>query len=291
MPRLKESASVPSSPAANGEPVCYGFRYVQRTRPDGSTYQETVPLTLEDVLHPQEGDKIPENPLHEQDIEYLAPVFRSRLPRLPGGLLLCDCLVDWGVRGIRSHSPDISLFASVTVPPPPLTGTFRLRTSGGRCLFVLELVSPHKRESDVVRKFQEYHRVRVPLYVIVDHEREDAPRQVRGYRYTRRRYVAEPLDDQGRLLLEPLGLLLRLRDERVICYDADTGEAMGDYQQQLEARQAAEKQTRRAQKAARQAQRAAREAEAACQAAEQRLRELEAELRRLRGEGPPEGQA
>ena len=34
----------------------YGWREVQRALPDGSVEFDRIPLTLEDVLHPQEGD-------------------------------------------------------------------------------------------------------------------------------------------------------------------------------------------------------------------------------------------
>src|SRR5262249_37657257 len=113
---------------------------------------------------------------------------------------------------------------------------------------------------------------------------EDGPRQIRGYRRGRRGFVEIPLDARGRLPLKPFGLSLGLREERVVCYDAGSGDELGDYQQVVqawhaadEARQAAEKQAGLAQKQARKAEKQAREAE-------QRIRDLEAELRRLRGE-------
>src|SRR5436189_111756 len=81
---------------------CYGWRYRRHEKPDGIVELEEVPLTLEDVLHPLENDVIPEQPFHEQERGYLSGVFRTRLSRLTGGLVLSDCLVDWGVPGIRN---------------------------------------------------------------------------------------------------------------------------------------------------------------------------------------------
>src|SRR5262249_47479510 len=115
----------------------YGWRYVKRLLPDGTEDLEQVPLTLEDVLHPQEGDVIPEKPLHRLDCDYLAQIFRSRERRIPRGLVLVDCLVNWDVPGVRDHSPDLSAFADVKKRPPLEIGTFLLGPSNGRCVLAL----------------------------------------------------------------------------------------------------------------------------------------------------------
>jgi colicin import membrane protein len=229
----------------------YGWRYIDHVGPDGKVEVETVLLTLEDVLHPQEGDVIPENPVHEGDRRYLSDVFHAREPRLDQGLVLSDCLVDWGVEGLGNHSPDISVFSGLKVRPPENAGTFRLRPSGGRCVAAIELVSPHTRSTDVEDKPEEYHRAKVPLFVLVDQKREGGPRELRVFRYAPEEYAEERPE---RVLIEELGLWLGLKDNRVVCYDADTGEELGDYTHEQQARQAAE----------------------------QRIQELEAEVRRLR---------
>ncbi len=193
--------------------------------------------------------------------------------------MLSDCLVNWGVLGIRNHSPDISVFTDLKRPPPERIGIFDLATSGGCCRLAIEIVSPDTRTNDVVHKVAEYYQAGVPVYVIVDQEREDGPRELRGYQWTPTGYAPIPLNAQGRLPLPSLGLHLGMRANRVVCYDAQTGEEIGDYTQVDEARQR-EAEARRAAEA-----QARREAEAR-QTAEARLQELEAELRRLRGEGP-----
>ena len=53
------------------DPFYYGWRYVERKLPDGSTEWEQVPLTLEDVLHPEEGDCIVNNTAHDDTLRYL----------------------------------------------------------------------------------------------------------------------------------------------------------------------------------------------------------------------------
>src|SRR5438105_15827178 len=107
---------LPSSPE---QEFPYGWRYVKRTMPDGTVDLDQVPLTLEDVLHPQEGDVIPENTDHNRDCSYLASVFDSR-PLSPGfALVTHDLLVHWGVEGIRNHSPDIAVYVGLSRDPRP----------------------------------------------------------------------------------------------------------------------------------------------------------------------------
>ena len=69
----------------------------------------------------------------------------------------------------------------------------------------------------------------IPLYVIVDQERDNGPRDLQGYRRTPTGYELILLDAHGRLLLAPLGLYLALRDDQVVCYDAATGAAVSPH--------------------------------------------------------------
>jgi colicin import membrane protein len=140
----------------------------------------------------------------------------------------------------------------------------------------------------------------------VDREGEmDGPVLLIGRRYRPDGYELMPLDDRGRLWLEPLGVRLGVENDRVVCYDGATDEKIEGYVGQVQAR-AAEVQARVAAEvqavAAVQARAAAEVlAAAAVQArvaaevlagaeaqaravAEARLRQLEEEMRRLRGD-------
>jgi Uma2 family endonuclease len=146
---------------------------------------------------------------------------------------------------LDNHSPDISVFDNVNDPEHRNWGMFRVAEEGARPVLAMEIVSPDAhdrrvRDNDVVIKVREYYRAGVPLYVIVDQEREGRPRQVIGYRREARKYLRMRLDRQGLLLLEPVRLLLGLKDERVVCWDADSGEEVADFKAQAQARQAAE---------------------------------------------------
>jgi Uma2 family endonuclease len=263
----------PPSARPAPDPFRFGWRWAKPGSVNGTVDRSgRVPLTPDDLLHPQEGDQIPENTTQERDRTYLAGALRLRLRDRSRVRVLSDCLVDWGVRGLGNHSPDLSVFDDVR-DPEWQGGLFRVADHGARPVLVIEIVSPDAaaprvRDNDVVIKVDHYYRARVPLYAIIDQEEEGGPRRLLGYRRGRRRYVTLPLDEQGRLLLEPVGLVLGLRANEVVCYDARTGEEILDLTGMAQTR-AAEAQARQA-------------AEAALAAAEERIRELEAGARRRR---------
>src|SRR5262249_24949971 len=219
-------APPPSSPDG---PFPYGWRYVQRTLPSREVEQEQVPLTLEDVLHPREGDVIPERLIHERDRRYLAEVFGTRPLSPPATVVTSDLLIDWGVPGLGNHAPDVAVFVGLSQELDPTVGTLRLAELGGRCLLVVEVVSPATRSNDVVQKGEHYHTAGVPLYGVVDWEREDRPRRLRVFRDGPLGYREETPGPPAPVLLEALGLELSLGEDRVVCRDARTGSEVGDY--------------------------------------------------------------
>ena len=178
---------------------------------------------------PRRGDVIPENSIHEPERGHLAGACRTRLPRLTDGHVFSDCIIDWKVAGIGNHSPDISVFEHVRGLPLPPLGTYRRAEFGGRCVLAMEIVSPHTRTNDVDTKPEHYHRAGVQQYVIIDQEREDGPRQIIDRRWTLDGFVIEPPDGDGRVELEALGLLIGLRDNRVVVLDAETGDELREY--------------------------------------------------------------
>jgi Uma2 family endonuclease len=291
------------------DPFRFGWRYAPGTN------GKRIPLTPADLLHPQENDQIPENTLQKEDRTYLTTVLRNWLNSRPNIRVLSDCLIDWGVPGLGNHSPDLCVMENVT-DPRRVWSTFRVAVEGARPVLTVEIVSadahdPQRRNNDVEIKVREYYRAGVPLYAIIDMERTGGPRRLVGYRRGKRRYLPLRLDAEGRLPLEPLGLLLGLRDNRAICFNAATGEALLElsgmtqaWQQAEEARHQAEEQRAAEALARQQAEQALQQAEEARRQAEQaraaeaqarqeseaaltaRIRELEAQAQRRR---PPRG--
>lgn len=255
----------------------YGWRYVRRVLPDGTVNFDQVPLTLEDILHPEEEDFRVHSDAHNDDCAYLKQVIRQRLPR--DGVVLSDCRVSWGVRGLRAHGPDIVVFRGVRRRRD--WRTFYVAQEGARPLLVIEITSPDTRQTDLVNKVDHYHRAGVPLYVIVDAVVEEADeRQLEpiGYRHTPSGYERFAPDERGWLWLEPVGLWLGVEGTRVYLYDP-SGNKIVIYSD-VEGAREAEAQARA------EAETRAKDEAKARKAAEQRIRELEAELRSARKKKP-----
>ncbi len=271
---LAQSPRPPLVPPAN-DPYYYGWREVARTRPDGSEYLESVPLTLEDVLQPQLGDYRVEAPLHDNLRDSLADVFRARTAHDPNALVVANCGIYWDDPDGEHHVPDLAVFFGLRTRDVVLyeRNSYSVREHGVKPRIVVEIVSPHVRDNDVVKKFGIYHREEIPLYVIVDREEDFGPWEIIGYRYAPEGYIRLPNDVRGRLWLEDLDIWLGADGRQVLCYDGKTDEPIGDYVTLTHALE--EKETQLAAEAARaEAERTAR------RAAEARIRELEAELAR-----------
>jgi colicin import membrane protein len=302
-------------PAAEGrpesDPFRYGWRYMWKEGPNGQPKRVQVPLTPEDVLHPQEDDFIVQNPAHEEDCHYLKAVLESHLVGRPGVVIYRDMRIDWGVAGIEPHGPDLAVLENVPENLPRQLGTLRVRECGARPLLVIEVTSPTTREGDLDEKIVEYDLAGVPFYAIVDRRFRTQREELRllAYRATEQGYVRVKLDPRGRLFLEPISLWLEIEDHNLVCRDAqgqrllEYQEAVQVYRAEVQARKEAEaraeqERVRAEQERARAEQERARaeaetqarqqaeqRAQAATQAhqqAEERIQQLEAELNRLR---------
>ncbi len=255
------SSGTAADRATAPDPDRYGWRYVRREGPDGSATIERLPLTLEDVLHPEEGDQVTESEPHERRRRYLADVLAARLAGDPGAVVLSDVRIAWDTPGIRPHGPDIAVVLGVRERKP--WRTFDVATEGVRPALIVELTSPATAGLDRSDKLEQYELAGVPQYVIVDAVRGEqlvAPRLL-GYRLGPAGYGGQAPDERGRLWLEAPRLWLGVAGGEPVCYD-EAGRALSDYT----------------------ALAAALEAERATRAElEARLRELEAELRRRGG--------
>jgi colicin import membrane protein len=235
-------STVSKSPASKSpharreqDPYRYGWRYVPITRPDGTEDFDQVPLTEEDVLHPEVGDFIVQTKAHDEDRIYLKQVFETQLEDEPAAAVISDHLVDWNIPGVRPLAPDIAVFWSVKRHDD--WETFDVKAEGARPALVVEVTSRSTRKNDLGVKVDYYHRAKVPLYLIADAVGRGARRRVKliGRRYTRSEYKLITPGEHGRIYLEPVRLWVGItRDpgkgyEWLACYDPDTGEELGDY--------------------------------------------------------------
>ncbi len=285
-------AAPPLPPADN--PFRFGWRDVTVKRPDGRIDFDRIPLTREDALHPRMGDVMPQSTPHDRDIHYLKDVFQGRVADDPTAVVYHDVIIDWHDPELKHHSPDISLLFGVRDPDAERS-SFDVAEEGVRPALLLEVVSPDYRDNDVVTKVDHYHRARVPFYVIVDRENIEGPVRLLGYRYHPDDYEELAPDEHGRLWLEPLGVWLGVKDNRVVCYDGETGRELGDYAritQELEealegmaeaertATEAERERSRAEERADKEKERADKEAREKADA-DQRIRDLEERLTRL----------
>jgi len=205
------------------DPFKYGWRYVKRTLPNGKTELEQVPLTLEDVLYPEEEDFHITSKQHVEECFYLYAALESLALQPPLVSVECDRRIDWGIEGLRPLGPDVAVFVGMSHRPRRAAGTVYLGETGGRCILAIEVVSPSTRTNNVGPKLKLYHQAKVEQYVIVDQEEEEGPRKLYGYSWTNRGFRKMALDEYDNLLLSGVGLRLSLRDDRLICTKTATG--------------------------------------------------------------------
>jgi Uma2 family endonuclease len=269
MSTTTETGATPQTPTVQVEkedPWRYGYRHIRHEGADGSVSYEEVPLRKEDLLYPEEGDRVLNTDGHTSDCMYLWGALKAWAAAFPDAKAFYDHRIDWGVAGLRPLGPDVALFRDVRDPWDRGRGTFPVARFGARTLLVIEVTSFDTRDNDVGVKVELYHRAGVPLYVIVDRPEASGAPDLRllGYRADPAhpdRYAQASPDDRGRLWLEPVRLWLAAENGRAVLYD-EHGRRILDHQ----------------------------EAVHAAAGAEARIRELEAQLQRLRGQsqtGPP----
>ena len=161
-PAVPRPPRVPSEP----DPYRFGWRYVRKTRPNDTEVIEQVPLTLEDVLHPEPGDVILQTDGHDTDRNYLKNVSKARLKHDPTAAVLSDCRIEWGIRGVKPLCPDLAIFFGVARHID--WSTFKVANEGARPAPVMEVTSPDTRPNDLGVKVDYYYRAGVPVYVIAD---------------------------------------------------------------------------------------------------------------------------
>src|SRR5437763_2968946 len=90
-----------------------GYRLVRRKGRNGREQWERVPLTLEDILHPQFGDVHVLSDPHTDDCTYLRTVLKERYAAERSVAILSDCGIYWDRPGLKHHSPDLAVIFGV----------------------------------------------------------------------------------------------------------------------------------------------------------------------------------
>ena len=267
---------------SDGDPFRLGWRHVHVERPDGTIDTIQVPLTPDDLLHPEQGDFQLHTDGHNEDCGYLKAVLKAHLAGDPSAVVLSDCRIAYDAP-FPPLGPDVAVFLGVGARSD--WSTFDAAQEGARPALVIEVTSPDTRRNDFGVKRNLYEQAGVPVYAIVDRRPAGGTTRVDLFGFRLGPDGHEPLepDPLGRLWLDPVGLWLGVAGDRAACFDPETGREIGDYlairralEAEAEARATAEA------RAAEAEARADREAQARGDL-EARLRHLEEELRRARG--------
>jgi colicin import membrane protein len=263
-------------------PFRYGWRYVRRVQPDGTTVIDQIPLTFEDLLYPEEGDFVVQEPVHTRDFIYCHSTLEAFYAAEPSVVVLGDCRVDWGVAGVRPLGPDILVLFDVR--QWLRRGTYRLVEEGGCPVLVIEIVSPSTRPHDLRAKRRLYYRVGVQKYVLIDRGPQNSdPVRLFGYQRGPRGWRRLRPDAHGRLDLAPVGMLLGSADDRPWLYDTVTGVRAPDRTEWQHVLTVTETRAQKAETRAQEAGTRAQEEVQARAALEARVQALEAQLRRQQG--------
>ncbi len=285
--RLKRAKDL-EPPIQIHDPYVYGWRYLKYTDINGKVQYEQIPLTIEDILHPQENDYRMHAYEHEDICRYLGNVFKKQTSTDPQAVVLLDVRTAWDKLDLKPHTPDISVVFNVKKYQN--WTTFYENTEGTRPQLIVEVTSPETRHLDLDDKVKEYAKAGVEYYFIIDHYKYKGNecRRLLGYRLAGKVYEALKENEQGWVWLEPLHIWLAWTDDKLVCYD-EANQPILDYVAESKVRVVAEQLAKAESEARVVAEQLAKAESEACAVeakaraiAEAKLRQLEEELRLLR---------
>ncbi len=205
----------PEPDLADGdEPQGWVLRAVEL--PDGRVEERQLPLTMERLLHPQEGDKVTQTDFHVTLLLSVLSRLRRFMERSPGVGVFGDLLFDWNRPGLKSSGPDIAVVRGLPAPRKEISeqigGTFDTAAWGVRPHLVIEIVSPEHgrlRDKDLKKNVELYARAGVEEYLIFNPIRigSKEPLQLIGYHLAGGlHYTKIHPGPQGRILSQTTGL-------------------------------------------------------------------------------------
>jgi len=228
------------------DPFFYGWREVLQQN-NGTEEIIEIPLTLDDVLHPQWGDHIMQNQEHFEVCDDVYNGLKEHLAHEPQTVLLHDTLIDWDENHVSPMCPDIAVIRDVQRTFPK--GVFYLKQSGGQVDLVMEVTSPSTWRVDVEgkrepNKVQRYAEANVPFYVIIDDQHRKAGQSppIMAYRLDGSgRYKRMVPDKRGWYWIETVELWIGPYKDWVSWYD-EHGTKIGTHLEVVEGRKQAEEQ-------------------------------------------------
>ncbi len=242
-------------PAYTTEDETLGWRYSTRVLPDGTRIRERHPLTILDILFPEEGDEVSIRNRHAiiQTSAYNAMSMSCR--NNPSMVAFKEMRIDFGLPNLRPLTPDAALVSGITKPKDYDWSTFYVKEEGATVELVLEVTSPATRHIDVEpslltpreqkmfqrqivdyptlrSKWEIYAEAGVLVYIVIDNpeDKEDGVPLLYVYHLNalRKMYTRCYPDSQGRFWIHPLRMYIA-RGTRTIDWFDDTEHEVVDY--------------------------------------------------------------
>lgn len=282
LPAYLEGDEAPYDVYDDEDDFVYGFRYVPYGSTDGDEMGR-IPLTLDDVLHPQLDDVVNQSGYHFLLCERLTNILATYLAHTPEMTVLQDVLIQLRPRKRKTFAPDSIVVRDMHTFPQD-TG-YRPWQHGGHPVLIIEVTSNSTRHQDVFsakpkrNKYNHYQRLGVPYYVIIDaaaRSHDEAP-ALWGYVLRRRVYVPMAPDEHGRLWIAPIQASLGPYSTVVTWFDAN-GRRLPTHTEQQELTRQERIRAEHAEARAEHAEARAEEERARVQALEEELRQLKARL-------------
>jgi Uma2 family endonuclease len=292
----------------------YGWRQIAEALPDGRIAYRRVPLTPEDFLDPQLGDRMPQGDPHARLSIAIFDMLNNYYLDNPHIGVFFDLKMKWGIPGLKEPAPDVSIIPHLRHKKAKRQ-SFNVNQEKTRPCLVIEVMSPGY-DGDDTTKVDIYRQAGIAEYIIINphSDAENAPFTLQGYRLAGKVYQEIRPDAKGRLLSETTGIYFGLNKNRrrVILTGAATGQRLLTATEEKAARELAELRAAQAievrelaesqvaqEVAARQmaesraAEAESRAAEAEAKAAQEAAarQALEEELAQLRAQQPPRRQS
>jgi Uma2 family endonuclease len=236
--------AIAQTSATTEDPFRIGYRYVHTGQLDakGRPESEMVPLTMEDFLHPQEGDRFLLTDNHTLNLAILCNAMEVCVQELPKVKILSDHRIDWQVEGIRPHGPDLVAIENFPIEWNADRGTYPVKDYDSRPLVVVEVTSAETRKGDFETKYLEYEAAGIPYYIIVDVAGPPGAPRILGYRNGRQGFQQMRHHPNLGFLLPSVRMWIRWEEDRVKVADEDgqdildnveVHEALKEIQQEL----------------------------------------------------------
>ncbi len=261
----------------------YGWRFVEH-RVNGTTATARMPLTREDVLHPQPEDRVSQNKKHFELCNDLYDGMKAHVAHEQGTVVLHDMLIHWGIEDLK-HAPDLAVIRGVKKFFEE--GIFDFQESQGYVVLLLEVTSPSTWDTDVdgkriPNKVQEYAQAGAAIYILIHAVKwvEGCPPPIIVYLLgADGEYHEQTADARGWYWIEPLQVWIGPYQDWVAWYDKDENK-LNTHVESEQARKFAEDKARLAEDKVREEAEARKLAEEKSRLAEDKRRE-EAEARKL----------